>query len=93
MVSPIVPYRPRPAGSSGCGADTEHNGRGKRYKWQYRRREGNRGSCRAGNDRGQWGVNRVYEPEPAADECSGENEAEETGSKCDNDLQHSEFPE
>ena len=83
MVSRIVPEPPCPACRSNPGTDAEHNGRRKRYKGQQCCWPGYCGSGQARNDRGQWGVNRVHEPEPASDEGAGENEAENAGSNCD----------
>jgi hypothetical protein len=80
-------------GSSGSGADAEHDGSHKRYKGQDRSgpRHCRRGT--PGNDGRYGGLDGIHKPEPTADEIAGENEAEDAGGEGDKGLQHIEFLE
>jgi hypothetical protein len=83
--------RPGAARSSESGADSEHECRWKRYKWQKYNRPSHNGSHRARYKGGHWGVDGVHKAEPPADETAGDDEAKDASSQGDNDLQHIEF--
>ena len=78
MVSRSLPDRSNPAHSPGPSTDAEHNGGRKRYKWQDRGGQSHQRSGNTRNDRRHWRLDRVYKPEPMADEPAGQNEAENT---------------
>lgn len=91
MVSLRMAERSGAARSSQSGADTEHNCRGKRYKWQKDSRPGHYGCHSTRHQRGHRGVDSVHEPEPAADKTAGQDEAKCARGQRDNELQHIAF--
>ena len=76
MVSLMMSKRSRAARSSEAGADTEHECRRKRYKWQKDNRASHYGSHNTRHNGGHWRVDRVHKPEPPADETAGHDKAQ-----------------
>ena len=91
MVPFVMSERPGAARRSESGADTEHQCRGKRNKWQKDSRPCHYGRHSARHDGGHRGVDSVHIPEPAADKVAGQDEAQCPGGQSDKDLQHIEF--